>query len=730
MLRLSHSPVSARHTEPSISPTNRLLNANTNPKPIPPTPLVLGSTLPGISSSLDPTGALPPSWCFGFSSGHTGQLVHRVMHLQLRSVSLLSELSLALRESPNGQQFGAVVSGGSANFTFLAPPLLYSASPASGPYVGGTALRLSGVNLRAGDDYRCLFNASALGGPTVVAASWSPALANEIRCGLPPLDGTPWAEVRVTLNGQQYTPAGLNLSLFGGQWRFQNATNATDNPDLVGLQLGPLIGPLNGSTALQLFGVEFSGGSDYRCRFTLRTGVVVTTAQLLPADVARALYHNHIAASNASDTSSLAAAVATPERLLVCSTPPSNSSDFYDDEAGGNSSFTTVEFSANGQQYYSSPDMQFRYYTPPLLAVVSPSTGPTAGATDITLSFGNATRPHTGGVLLCFFDSLPVPATRLNDDSISCSSPVDLANDVGLGNLSGPLTELTGRATATVPDILLANGTRVEAAPNNTDLLELGSDATLGGNATYRTLQLAASHAVCDEIAGSGSAVLRLPSAGSRASPLFGASVLVRVYGTTGSSSFSLSYGDIPNGVAGSFLSEWGVSGGLRVALLTSTEETAALGRISLQQLHVLYDGVRVVDPLTVSPPIDASHGHLDVRYDQQGLYVSIDGQPYLTAHPVTDWSPQPHWSVGFGGYATCETGSIFDETEVTVTGFRVRRGANVWPAATRLTVSLNGQQVDVNRINFTRYQQPTISSVSPAAGPVDGGTAVILSGR
>ena len=96
----------------------------------------------------------------------------------------------------------------------------------------------------------------------------------------------------------------------------------------------------------------------------------------------------------------------------------------------------------------------------------------------------------------------------------------------------------------------------------------------------------------------------------------------------------------------------------------------------------------------------------------------------------IHGWSPRPTWAVGFGGYATCETGSIFDETEVVVTGFRVRRGANVWPQKTRLRVSLNGQQVEHSQIDFTRYQQPTISSVSPAAGPVDGSTAVILSGR
>ena len=67
--------------------------------------------------------------------------------------------------------------------------------------------------------------------------------------------------------------------------------------------------------------------------------------------------------------------------------------------------------SLNGQQFHSSQDMHFRYYTPPSLAVVSPSTGPTTGATDVTLWFNNATEPHTtadGALHLCFFDDTPV----------------------------------------------------------------------------------------------------------------------------------------------------------------------------------------------------------------------------------------------------------------------------------------------------------------------------------
>ena len=54
----------------------------------------------------------------------------------------------------------------------------------------------------------------------------------------------------------------------------------------------------------------------------------------------------------------------------------------------------------NGQQYFSSTRMLFRYHDPPLLGMSSPQTGPALGGTVVVIFFRNATFPRAGERLL------------------------------------------------------------------------------------------------------------------------------------------------------------------------------------------------------------------------------------------------------------------------------------------------------------------------------------------
>ena len=51
------------------------------------------------------------------------------------------------------------------------------------------------------------------------------------------------------------------------------------------------------------------------------------------------------------------------------------------------------------------------------------------------------------------------------------------------------------------------------------------------------------------------------------------------------------------------------------------------------------------------------------------------------------------------------------------------------WPAASKLQVSLNGQQIAIDNLHFLRQHAPVVSAVFPASGPVVGGSPVTLSG-
>ena len=104
--------------------------------------------------------------------------------------------------------------------------------------------------------------------------------------------------------------------------------------------------------------------------------------------------------------------------MLTCRTPAHNQSDFE------HATVTRIEVSINGQQYFASDAMAFRYYHPPVLKAVSPSTGPSAGASSVLISFdGAGTTPHAAGTTLCRFADTVVSASIVGDadDKLRCA---------------------------------------------------------------------------------------------------------------------------------------------------------------------------------------------------------------------------------------------------------------------------------------------------------------------
>ena len=160
-----------------------------------------------------------------------------------------------------------------------------------------------------------------------------------------------------------------------------------------------------------------------------------------------AAYHRHVLASNQTvgrpvqpsaaegsllTTSPLGGVVESggwldigQAHLLTCTTPSHNQSDF--DNADPTAA-THVAISVNGQQYYSSESMRFRYHTPPLMRMSSPQTGPTDGGTLLTIAFANGTLPRAGGPVLCRLDGVAVDGTIAGaaNELIRCTTPAEL----------------------------------------------------------------------------------------------------------------------------------------------------------------------------------------------------------------------------------------------------------------------------------------------------------------
>jgi hypothetical protein len=140
----------------------------------------------------------------------------------------------------NGRQFTA--SG--LPFMYFGTPVVSAVSPACGPVIGGTIVRVTGYHLRDGSAYRCRF------GAVTVNASVDET-ASEVRCVAPSSLPMGLAPLEVSLNAQDFT---TEATLFG--------TYAS--PLLTAFE--PRSGPVYGGTLVRV--VHGSGpGCDHRCAF-------------------------------------------------------------------------------------------------------------------------------------------------------------------------------------------------------------------------------------------------------------------------------------------------------------------------------------------------------------------------------------------------------------------------------------------------------------------------------
>ncbi|KOO22077.1 hypothetical protein Ctob_002698 [Chrysochromulina tobinii] len=611
-------------------------------------------------------------WRFAFGGRPSGDVAHQVTHFHVRSVSLLSSLTLPVLHAANGQQFGP----SSLNFTWLLPPVTSHVYPSSGARYGATTVHVYGANLAGGDDYRCRFDAPMLRSrPLIMPAIEVPSTTSSgtsVRCVTPELLSTGWVLLTLTLNGQQYSHTAVNFTVLGN-----GAVGASAAPSpawanlslssyswgaahLETLQLWPVLGPTDGQTTIQVFGAGFDGGTEFRCRFLSHSGEVLGTvnATLESPSAVVAAYHRHVLASNQTvgrpvqpnaaegslvTTSPTGGVVesggwldAGQAHLLTCTTPAHNQSDF--DNADPTAA-TRVAISVNGQQYYSSESMRFRYHTPSLLRVSSPQTGPTDGGTLLTIAFANGTLPRAGGPVLCRLDGVAVDGTIAGaaNELIRCTTPAEL-----------PLV-----LNETYPQRLALSGSAHLEQP--------------GWAGRHSLLHLTRTTSSYGQESDSGSAFLHaqmlwtaphtVDQPPPRIPPWLRATLRLRLRGTASESSFSFSYGQLPGGDgAGRGLGFFGIGSGLRVNMITRRSAAVRRPTIVSQLLYVVYDGTTLYGPINITSPLNG------------------------------------------------DVGRIFE-------------------------VSLNGQQIADHALSFVRYHGAHISTVFPTSGPVAGNSEITLMG-
>ena len=300
-----------------------------------------------------------PTWVvsFGARTGLTKMDCHALDNVRIVMGSRFRAQDAALEVSLNSQENTLSEVG----FSYYAEPVVSRLHVERGPVAGGSNVTVTGSSFRGGSEYRCRF-----GGPGMVVHGTYLADRDALHCMAPP-QGPANVSVEVSLNAQQFTTSGVMFEYYA----------------LVRVShVVPIAGPPGGGTQLTVHGEGFSRGLAgwYRCQYGGGAGAVLE-------------------ASLVSDS------------VLRCETPASGC---------GVECAQAVEVSLNSESY-SMDGVLYTYHTASVQSL-SVASGPVLGGTVLTVrgeGFLDAARVHT----LCRFGRASVVADYLGSTELRCMSP-------------------------------------------------------------------------------------------------------------------------------------------------------------------------------------------------------------------------------------------------------------------------------------------------------------------
>ena len=341
-----------------------------------------------VLSATIPSWAPLAGWAFAFG-GRTGERKddHWIDDLSVQSGFLLdlgavefgvslnggADLSLLGARRAETAAVGEVEPDGSAGqprgqpqlrYTYTSDPSVFSFSPTTGPEQGNTTVRIVGSHFGGGSDHRCLFGSF---GTPLNSFAYYDGESKLLSCASPVAGEEQLVPLEVTLNNRADSSSHSNV-----HYRFYAHPVVAD-------ARGPAkhAAPAGVGVNVSLHGYNFTGGDDYRVRF-----------------------------SDPSMSPSIVPATFVNDSLVLCVAP----SDIDPQQA-------TVELTLNGQQY--TDPMRFPFFA---VHSVSPTTGPAAGGTLVLI---NGTAFDTGGSYRCGFGGVAgvSVASRRDDYTLACYSP-------------------------------------------------------------------------------------------------------------------------------------------------------------------------------------------------------------------------------------------------------------------------------------------------------------------
>ena len=487
-------------------------------------------------------------------------------------------------------------------------------------------------------------------------------------------DGDIAEDKLVTTAGSNSATATLSST---GPWVMQMVTfSATTGPAPSVSSVSPNNGPTAGGTAVTITGTNFAAGATVTIGGAAATNVTVVSGTQITA-----------------------------------TTP------------AGSAGAATVTVTVNGQA--GSLANAFTYIAPPTVTSVSPSTGPIAGGTAVTITGTN----FATGATVTIGGTAATNVVVVSGTQITATTPAGSAGAATVTvTVNGQSGSLTNGFTYVVPPTVssvspntgtTAGGTAVTITGTN---FATGATVTFGGTAATNVVVVSATQITATTPAGSAGAVtVTVTNPGVPSGSLANGFTYVVVPTIT---SISPNNGPIAGGTAvtitgtnfaaGATVTIGGTAA-TNVVVVSGTQITAttpahAAGAVTVtvtvnSQSGSLTNGFTYNAPPTVSS-VSPNNGPI-----AGGTAVTITGTNFATGATVT-----------FGGTAATNV-VVVSATQITATTPAGSAGA--------VTVTVTNPGVPGGSLanGFTYVVIPTVTSISPNNGPIAGGTAVTITG-
>ena len=449
--------------------------------------------------------------------------------------------------------------------------------------------------------------------------------------------------------------------------------------------ISPTAGPTGGGTSVTLTGTNFTGVTAVTFGATAATGFTFNSATSITA------------------------------------TAPAGSAGTVD-----------VRVTTGGGTSATSAADQFTYITAPTVTSVSPTAGPTGGGTTVTITgTGFAAAAGTGAVK---FGATNATYTINSNTQITATSP---ANSAGTYDIT--VTTLGGTSATSAAD----QYTYV-AAPTVTSISPTAGPTAGGTTVTITGTGFSSATAVTfGATAATGFTVNSATQITATAPTGSAGTVDVRVTTVGGTSATSaadqFTYVGAPT--VTSISPTAGPTGGGTSVTITGTRFSGATA-VTFGATAATAFTVHSATQITATAP--AGTGTVDVRVTTLGgtsATSAADQYTYVGAPTVTSISPTAGPTTG--GTSVTITGTNFTGvTAVTfgataATGFTFNSATSITataPAGAAGTVDVRvttggGTSATSAADQFTYVGAPTVTAVTPTAGPTSGGTTVIITG-